>query len=254
MPGVLINVGRLDTDAHGGGARGTGLSVTLLPAAEPAGAERPGAHLPLRRRGARPCDTVASHVPPPGHGTTHPRHLSHAACGARAGGPSEDAPVARGAAGSAGGSLALPVCGRDSPSARGGATSQLVTSEAHVQRRGPAAGDRAGGGRRGCPSEAASARVPMSRPPARLQTRGAPSPSSSVAGCSPLGGRLEAPPQRHPAQREPRLPQLPAGYGERAGGGGGSLSPSPGVRGSEARPAARQWKCCPFACFWAATM
>lgn len=149
----------------------------------------------------------------------------------------------------------LPVCGRDSPSARGGATSQLVTSEAHVQRRGPAAGDRAGGGRRGCPSEAASARVPMSRPPARLQTRGAPSPSSSVAGCSPLGGRLEAPPQRRPAQREPRLPQLPAGYGERAGGGGGgSLSPSPGLRGSEARPAARQWKCCPFACFWAATM
>lgn len=164
MPGVLINVGRLDTDAHGGGARGTGLSVSLLPAAEPAGTERPGAHLPLRRRGARPCDSVASHVPPPGHGTTHPRRLSHPACGARAGGPGEDAPVARGAAGSAGGSLALPVCGRDSPSARGGATSQLVTSEAHVQRRGPAAGDRAGGGRRGCPSEAASARVPMSRP------------------------------------------------------------------------------------------
>lgn len=186
--------------------------------------EARGAPVPAPSRGA-------AHVPPPGHGTTHPRRLSHPACGARAGGPSEDAPVARGAAGSAGGSLALPVCGRDSPSARGGATSQLVTSEAHVQRRGPAAGDRAGGGRRGCPSEATSARVPMSRPPARLQTRGAPSPSSSVAGCSPLGGRLEAPPQRHPAQREPRLPQLPAGYGERAGGGGRLPQPEPGFTG-----------------------
>lgn len=40
--------------------------------------------------------------------------------------------------------LLLPVCDCTSPSARGGAKSQLITLEVYVQRRGPAVGDRAG--------------------------------------------------------------------------------------------------------------
>lgn len=209
------------------------------------------------RRAWRPDKRGASgHRRARGRGARHwPVCVAAASRGARGRREARGAPVPAPSRGAALRLRGLPVCGRDSPSARGGATSQLVTSEAHVQRRGPAAGDRAGGGRRGCPSEAASARVPMSRP--------AGSSSDARSSVSLLVRRRVLSswwPSGSSTAKAPRAegaaPAAVTGRvrGARGGGGGGSLSPSPGLRGSEARPAARQWKCCPFACFWAATM
>lgn len=145
--------------------------------------------------------------------------------------------------------LLLPVCDCTSPSARGGTKSQLIIPEVYVQRRGPAVGDRAG---RWPAATSCSLVCPEpSRPesqvtPGRLVFRREMLcllPRPSIAGCFPLGDRLEVPQQRCPAQREPCLP-LVTGWSQRACGGSSGFTELRGAMSPSA------WKYRPFAYFW----